>query len=122
MLRAIWGKKYSVCYMGASSKEAKVPGKYYPKDIDIAVIDNKTPVFCLGIKFITSNYKQNANNYFENMMGETANLQASQIPYAHIIIMRHQTPYYEKNNSETPKKTEIINKKDITKYLMYDTP
>ncbi|HQA86540.1 MAG TPA: hypothetical protein PK448_03135 [Bacteroidales bacterium] len=123
-LKEIWGKKYEIHYLSESSKEATIEGKYYPKDVDIAVLKGGTPVFCLGIKFITSNYKQNANNYFENMMGETANIQAKQIPYAHIIIMRYQTPYYKKNDPVTPSKIEVINEKDITKYLklIYDVP
>ncbi len=124
VLKEIWGVKYQIHYMGKGSKEATIDGKYYPKDIDIAVMQGEKPVFCLGIKFITSNYKQNANNYFENMMGETANIQANQIPYAHIIIMRYQTPYYRKNDAVNPSKIEVINKKDISKYLelVYDVP
>ncbi len=123
ILQKIWGDKYDIYFMSESSKEANVEGKYYSKDIDIAVFKSKTPIFCLGVKFITSNYKQNADNFFENMMGETANIQANQIPYAHIIIMRYETPYYKKNNSYIPEKIETIGKKDITKYLklIYDT-
>jgi hypothetical protein len=105
------------------NKELTVDGKYYPKDIDIAVTKEGKPVFCLGIKFVTSNYKQNANNYFENMMGETANIQAvGNLPYAHLIVLRYKTPYYEKNETEIPSKIETINDKDISKYLnlMYD--
>ena len=58
------------------------------------------------------------------MMGETANIQANKIPYAHLIIMRYQTPYYKKNFSEKPDKIEIISRKDIQKYLnlIYDSP
>jgi hypothetical protein len=58
------------------------------------------------------------------MMGETANIQANQIPYSHLIVMRHKTPYYKKNDSTTPNKIETISKKDIQKYLnlIYDTP
>ena len=124
VLKQIWGKEYEYFSMGDGSKEAKVDGKYYPKDIDIAVIKGEKAIFCLGIKFITSNYKQNANNYFENMMGETANIQANQIPYAHLIVMRYETPYYKKNDADKPSKIEIISKKDIQKYLnlIYDTP
>jgi hypothetical protein len=110
--------------MGENSIEKTVEGKYYPKDIEVAITQNEKTVFCLGIKFITSNYKQNANNYFESMMGETANIQANQIPYAHLIVMRHKTPYYKKNNSITANKIETISKKDIQKYLnlVYDMP
>ena len=123
-LAKIFGKGFDLHFMGEGHKEMTVTGKYYPKDIDITISKNKKPVFCLGIKFVTSNYKQNANNYFENMMGETANIQAIQIPYAQLIILRHETPYYKKNETELSSKIEIVNDKDIAKYLklMYDQP
>lgn len=122
-LQAIWGDDCEYYAMGLDTKEATVVGKYYPKDIDISVFKDGKPIFCLGIKFITSNYKQNANNYFEGMMGETANIQATQIPYAHLIVMRHETPYYKKNNANSPSKMEVISQKDLQKYLnlIYDT-
>jgi hypothetical protein len=109
-LEKIWGNDFKICYLGDDNQEKTVEGKYYPKDIDITVLDGDKPVFCLGIKFVTSNYKQNSNNYFENMMGETANIQAiGNLPYAQLIILRHETPYYQKNETETPSKIEIIN-------------
>ena len=118
ILSKIWGKDYTVHFLGEESKEMTVEGKYYPKDIDITVAINGEPIFCLGIKFVTSNYKQNANNYFENMMGETANIQAiGNLPYAQLLILRRETPYYLKNETEIPSKIEIINDKDIAKYL-----
>jgi hypothetical protein len=116
-LRQIWGSDAQIHFMGEGVKELAVQGKFYSKKIDISVSIDKKPVFCLGVKFVTSNYKQNANNYFEGMMGETANIQSTRIPYAHLIILRYQTPYYKKNNAVTPHKTEIINKKDLQKYL-----
>ncbi|TAD98703.1 MAG: hypothetical protein EAZ97_10515 [Bacteroidetes bacterium] len=102
--------------------ELTVDGKYYPKDIDICITKDNIPKFCLGIKVITSNYSQNANNYFENMIGETANIQRNNIPYAQLIIMRKHTPYYE--NSGLLKKIELLDKDDIMKYvkLIFDTP
>lgn len=123
-LAKIFGKDFELHFMGDDNKEMIVIGKYYPKYIDITISRNKEPIFCLGIKFVTSNYKQNANNYFENMMGETANIQAIQIPYAQIIVLRNETPYYKKNETELPSKIEIVNDKDIAKYLklMYDQP
>ncbi len=124
MLKEIWGKKYDYYYLGDETKEVSVEGKYYPKDIDITVAQDDKPVFCLGVKFVTSNYKQNANNYFENMMGETANIQAAKIPYAQIIIMRYTTPYYTKYAPNAPSKIETISEKDISKYikLVFDKP
>jgi len=124
-LGKIWGKSFEIRYLGENTNEATIEGKYYPKDIDITVLDGEKPVFCLGIKFVTSNYKQNANNYFENMMGETANIQAvGNLPYAQLLILRHETPYYQKNETENPSKIEIINNKDISKYLKlyFDVP
>lgn len=128
-LQNIWGNNFSVHYIGENSKEITVEGKYYPKDIDITVTKNDKPIICLGIKFVTSNYKQNANNYFENMMGETANIQARKdLPYFQLIVLRYQTPYYAKTTQRTgtkePSRIEIINEHDLQKYinLAYDTP
>ena len=124
-LSDIWGKNYTIHFLGEDTKEMTIEGKYYPKDIDITVANNGKPVFCLGIKFVTSNYKQNANNYFENMMGETANIQAvGDLPYAQLLILRSQTPYYAKNETEIPSKIEIISDKNISKYLklIFDKP
>lgn len=124
-LSSIWGQHYKIHYLCDDNRELTVQGKYYPKDIDVSVTKEDKPVFCLGVKFVTSNYKQNANNYFENMMGETANIQAlGNVPYAQLIILRHETPYYLKNETEQPTKIEVINDKDICKYLklMFDVP
>jgi hypothetical protein len=98
-----------------------VEGKYYSKDIDVTVVSKEgKPVFCLGIKFVCSNYKKDNNNYkyFEEMMGETANIQAlGNTPYAQLIILRYKTPYYKKNESGKASKIETINDDDIRKYV-----
>jgi len=126
-LQSIFGEGYQTHYLGENSKELTVEGKYYPKDIDITVTSNEKPIFCLGFKFVTSNYKQNANNFFESMMGETANIQRQNIPYAQIIVLRYETPYYkkslEKQKDKTPLKIEVINQKNLSKYvnLVFDT-
>ena len=41
------------------------------------------------------NYSQNSNNYFENMLGETANIRSNSIPYFQIFIIFDKVPYYE---------------------------
>ena len=122
-LQTIFGEDYELHYLGSDTKERTVEGKYYPKDIDMTITKDNKPVLCVGLKFVTSNYKQNANNYFEGMIGETANIQANQgLPYAHVIVLRHQTPYYKRDTSVG--KIEIINEKDLSKYLKlaYETP
>jgi len=112
----IWGNDFQVHYMGDDlSKEKKIAGKYNEKTIDITITKNNIPVFCVGIKFISSNYKQNSYNYFESMMGETANIQRNDIPYAHIIILPQKLPYIDKNGNVI--KYEIIKDKDIQKYI-----
>jgi hypothetical protein len=120
VLCSIYGSEYEV-YCSDRNKEFKATGKYYNKNIDITVVKDNNSVFCLGVKFITSNFKQNANNYFESMLGETANIQTNNIPYAHIIVFRKETPYYDKYGNV--KKIEIIDHKDMSKYikLMFDT-
>lgn len=120
-LQSIFGKDYETHYLGENSKELTIEGKYYPKDIDVTVTHKENPIFCLGLKFVTSNYKQNANNYFESMMGETANIQRQNIPYAQVIVLRYETPYYKKGLDEqkdkTPAKIEVINQNDLSKYV-----
>ena len=108
-IKSIWGKDFSVNYIDQhSSKEARVHGKYYAKRVDIAIGYCGQPVFCLGMKFPLSDFGKNSNNYFENMLGETANLQANKIPYAQIIIARHPYPQYDRNY-------RIISHQDITR-------
>lgn len=41
------------------------------------------------------NYSQNSVNYFENMLGETANIRSNNIPYFQIFIIPETLPYYE---------------------------
>ncbi|MCS6794795.1 MAG: hypothetical protein RMJ97_01680 [Raineya sp.] len=118
-LQETFGENFQIHHL--NNKELTIEGKYYPKDVDIAVTCKGKPVFCMGIKFVTSNYKQNANNYFENMMGETANIQRLNIPYVQLIILRYKTPYYSKSNKKQKNKKatkiEIISQKDLQKYV-----
>ena len=49
----------------------------------------------IGVKFVMQNYAQNSNNYFENMLGETANIRASSTPYFQIFIIPEVLPYFK---------------------------
>jgi hypothetical protein len=115
LLNHFTGGRFELSHMSTKGGELKVDGAYYPKDVDSVLSHKKRPIFCLGIKFVTSNYKQNANNYFEGMMGETANVQSAGIPYAQFIILRSRTPYFKRG--QVYLKTEVINEHDIVKYL-----
>jgi len=54
LLLKIWGNDFNVFYMGDKdlgdrTKEKKVEGKYYPKNIDITITRGGNPVFCLEL-------------------------------------------------------------------------
>jgi len=36
-LQNIWGREFEIHYLGDNSKEMKVKGKYYDKDVDVTV-------------------------------------------------------------------------------------
>lgn len=115
------GKNFTIKSLGiGDGKEATIEGKYYPKDIDVAIFKGNKIIATVSFKFVTSNYKQNANNYFENLMGETANIRRQNIGFAHFLVLRGHTPYYSKNKGNLrgkEKKIEIIKEKDLQKYI-----
>lgn len=78
------GKGYSVRSLGKGG-EFVMSGKYYPKTLDISIFKSKKIIATISFKFVTSNYKQNSNNYFENLLGETANIRRVGVGFAHII-------------------------------------
>lgn len=101
-------------------REVALDGKYYLKDLDIAVLKKDKIIVTVSFKFVTSNYKQNANNYFENLMGETANIRRQNVGFAHFLVLRGHTPYFSKNRDNLrgrEMKIEIINEKDLQKYI-----
>ena len=97
-------------------REAKVKGMLYDKDVDITVSYKRKHVGIISVKFITSNYKQNANNYFESMLGETINLKnvdgKPRIVW-YSMFSFNKVPYYTKNND-----LKHFEKIDIAKYKL----
>ena len=113
------GKGYSVKSLGKDG-EFKLDGKYYPKTLDISIFKNQRIITTISFKFVTSNYKQNSNNYFENLLGETANIRRVNVGFAHFLVLRACTPYYDKNKGNLrgkEKKIEILNENDLVKYV-----
>lgn len=115
---------------GEKDGELKSPGAYYPKNVDIAAVighveqtsgssykveSSDQILGILGVKFVVTNFKQNANNYFENMMGETANIQQLGIPYSHFIAIPTQIPFLSKDGSV--RKIERLGEGDLAKYV-----
>jgi len=112
-------ESYSVRSLGKGG-EVEIEGKYYPKTVDISILNKDKIVATISFKFVTSNYKQNANNYFENLLGETANIRRVNVGFAHFLVLRAHTPYYDKNKGNLRgnlKKIEVLNDKDLSKYV-----
>ena len=102
-LAAHLGNDYQIQSLGfGSEKESIISGRYMDKNVDIAVLRDNQPIAGIAVKFVMQNYAQNANNYFENMLGETANIQSARVPYFQIFIVPEQLPYY-KNTGEFAK-------------------
>lgn len=115
-----------------NGKEVQTEGKYYTKIIDVAIVKKSINVIprrvgfktvfyipeiemAISIKFITSNFKQNANNYFEGLLGECANLRAKGMKFGHFIVFRDKTPYFKR--SKKIEHWEILEDRDINKYI-----
>lgn len=108
-LALMLGEDYQIFSQGFNSgKEAKIDGRYHSKAVDITIQHNNKTVAGVAVKFIMQNYSQNSVNYFETMLGETANIRSIGIPYFQIIIMCDNLPYYdgERNIKHWEKFTE----------------
>ena len=108
---------YSVYSLGYGiGKEHKINGRYVDKAVDITIAENNTPVAGIAVKYVMSNYSQNSNNYFENMLGETANIRSKRIPYFQIFIIPDKMPYYD--NKGNLRKWETFTLHNVRKYLL----
>ena len=110
------GKNYKIKSLGFDDgKEAKLTGRYMNKNVDISIFKQTKALGGIAVKFIMSNYSQNSNNYFENMLGETANLRSNNIAYFQIIIIPKHVPYFKKDG--TISKIEEIKQHNLSKYI-----
>ena len=111
------GQGYNIHSLGiGNGKEQKISGRYIDKAVDITVSKNGRAVAGVGVKFVMQNYSQNSNNYFENMLGETANIRCGNIPYFQIFIIPEKLPYYDKDGNF--QKWEIFSEHNSHKYLV----
>ncbi len=109
-------KKYSVYSLGFGiGKEHKIIGRYVDKAVDITIAEKDSPVAGIAVKYVMSNYSQNSNNYFENMLGETANIRSAQIPYFQIFVIPDKIPYFDKDGGII--KWEAITENNLKKYI-----
>lgn len=117
-LQMLLGSDYEIFSQGyQSDKEAKIQGRYIDKMVDITIKKDGTPVCGIAVKFVMQNYSQNSNNYFENMLGETANIRANNCPYFQIFIILDKLPYYKSDGSKTISKWETFTDHNASKYI-----
>ncbi|MFA6999796.1 MAG: hypothetical protein WC241_01635 [Candidatus Paceibacterota bacterium] len=110
------GREYLVHSLGfGKGKEAKMSGRYMDKTVDITIFKKDKDLAGVAVKFVMNNYSQNSNNYFENMLGETANIRANKKKYYQIIVLPEELPYYD--NKDTITKWEKITDNNVEKYL-----
>jgi len=110
------GNDYMVKAQGfADDKEGVIAGRYVDKRVDITISRAGSAVAGIAVKFVMQNYSQNSNNYFENMLGETANIRCNGIPYFQIFIIADKLPYYKKDNSIS--RWESFSAHNIDKYV-----
>ena len=110
------GKNYDVWSQGyGQDREAEIKGRYMEKKVDITIKHNNSSIAGIAVKFVMQNYSQNSNNYFENMLGETANIRCNRFPYFQIFIILDRLPYYDKKKNI--KKWETFTEHSISKYV-----
>ncbi len=115
-LQEIFGREYTIQSQGYGNDcEGNIQGRYYPKNVDITVSKDGKIVAGYAIKFVMRNYSQNSNNYFENMLGETANIRAGAVPYFQIFIIFDKVPYYKTGG--VFQKYDIISQHNMEKYF-----
>ena len=116
-ISALVGAGYEVCSLNTKGTggEQQVEGRYYRKRVDVSVAKGGKCIAIVSVKFVTSNYKQNSNNYFEHLLGETANLRRTNVGVAHLLVMPKQLPYYKKDGSISH--VEVLNDDNLAKYV-----
>ena len=95
-------------------REAAVSGMYYDKNVDVLVSRDGQGLGIISIKFVISNYWQNSINYFEQQVGETANLRRRNIVYGNLFCVTNPIPY--KSRSGGIVRSERIRDHDIQRY------
>ena len=110
------GSNYTICSQGyGNDKEASMKGRYMDKMVDITIKHGEEAIAGIAVKFVMQNYSQNSNNYFENMLGETANIRCGNHPYFQIFIILDKLPYYNRDKEIT--RWESFTDHNISKYV-----
>lgn len=112
-----FGADYVINSQGyETGTEGTIKGHYMGKKVDIMISHNGRPVCGIAVKFVMQNYSQNSNNYFENMLGETANIRAAKCPYFQLFAIPSRLPYYDRSGRIT--RWETITQHNLEKYFI----
>ena len=98
-----------------NTKEAKVSGMYYDKDVDVLIERDGQELGVVSVKFVISNYWQNSVNYFEQQVGETANLRRKNIVYGNLFCVTNPIPYNTRSGSRA--RLEKLRDHDVQRYV-----
>ncbi len=102
------------------NKEYKLNGVLGDKNLDIALFDQYGNFYSsIAVKFVFSNYKQNANNYFEQMVAESLNIKLSNAKIYQLIILRQNIPYFKSGKTKLWNIEHITDEYLIKKYRRY---
>lgn len=110
------GPQYYLQSLGhRSGKEGKIAGRYIEKTVDITISKASVQLAGVAVKYVMNNYLQNSNNYFENMLGETANIRTAGKAYFQILVLPELLPYFD--NDQRLTKWEKITNHNLQKYI-----
>ena len=115
-LRRELGDAYT--YVGltpTSSREARVLGSYYDKRVNVLVSRDGQELGVVSVKFVISNYWQNSVNYFEQQVGETANLRRKNIVYGNLFCVTNPIPYRTRGGGVS--QLERLRDQDVQRYV-----
>ncbi len=116
-LATLLGDAYEIKSLGITEdKEAQIKGRYIGKNVDITIIHKATNKVTagIGVKFVMQNDPPSTISYFEEMLGETANIRSSGTPYFQIHIIPDTRPLF-KGSGEIGR-WEAFSEHDMTKY------
>ncbi len=115
------GDDYVVETKETTGAETKIQGRYIKKSVDITLRNIKTNkiVAGIGVKMPINTFGKNRINYFENLLGETANIRTNNIPYFQIIILPITIPEW-KTKSTQEEKAKGIEGRRIKSYYTFD--
>ena len=115
-LKTVLGDGYQIAGLDDfGGKESKVQGRYHSKNVDVSISRSGMTLGVVSVKFVMTNYKQNKYNYFEQQLGETANLRSNDIVFGHIMLRTHPTPYLGKEGQN--KRDEPVDDQQIDLYI-----